>query len=226
MSNFKLAITVPTRGRPHNLERLAKAVKETCKLEYELFARIDEDDSSVYPELDNVTYVIGPRIFFTASLNELAKIASEQDFTHVAILGDDVLPETIGWDEIMVKSLPELGVAYGSDGLEHLHPPDLPTHVVVPMEMYRRLGWLGMPTSRHLFLDNAWRELGRLTEFIYHPDVKLSHLHRWNKAAPDDKTYREANDKQKREDDRIAFETWRDGDGLQIAKQALSNNNG
>jgi hypothetical protein len=221
MNNFKLAITVPTRGRPHNLERLAKAVKETCKLEYELFARIDEDDPSVYPKLDNVTYVIGPRIFFTASLNELAKIASEQDFTHVAILGDDVLPETIGWDEIMVKSLPELGVAYGSDGLEHLHPPDLPTHVVVPMEMYRRLGWLGMPTSRHLFLDNAWRELGRLTEFIYHPDVKLSHLHRWNKAAPDDKTYREANDKQKREDDRIAFETWRDGDGLQIAKQAL-----
>jgi hypothetical protein len=221
MSNFKLAITVPTRGRPHNLERLAKAVKETCKLEYELFARIDEDDSSLYPELDNVTYVVGPRIFFTASLNELAKIASEQDFTHVAILGDDVLPETIGWDEIMVKSLPELGVAYGSDGLEHLHPPDLPTHVVVPMEMYRRLGWLGMPTSRHLFLDNAWRELGRLTEFIYHPDVKLSHLHRWNRAAPDDKTYREANDKQKREDDRIAFETWRDGDGLQIAKQAL-----
>jgi hypothetical protein len=221
MSNFKLAITVPTRGRPHNLERLAKAVKETCKLEYELFARIDEDDSSVYPELDNVTYVVGPRIFFTASLNELAKIASEQDFTHVAILGDDVLPETIGWDEIMVKSLPELGVAYGSDGLEHLHPPDLPTHVVVPIEMYRRLGWLGMPTSRHLFLDNAWRELGRLTEFIYHPDVKLSHLHRWNKAAPDDKTYREANDKQKREDDRIAFETWRDGDGLQIAKEAL-----
>jgi hypothetical protein len=221
MSDFKLAITVPTRGRPHNLERLAKAVKETCKLDYELFARIDDDDTSVYPELDNVTYVVGPRIFFTASLNELAKIASEQNFTHVAILGDDVLPETIGWDEIMVKSLPELGVAYGSDGLEHLHPPDLPTHVVVPMEMYRRLGWLGMPTSRHLFLDNAWRELGRLTEFIYHPDVKLSHLHRWNKAAPDDKTYREANDKQKREDDRIAFETWRDGIGLQIAKEAL-----
>jgi hypothetical protein len=221
MSDFKLAITVPTRGRPHNLERLAKAVKETCKLDYELFARIDDDDTSVYPELDNVTYVVGPRIFFTASLNELAKIASEQNFTHVAILGDDVLPETIGWDEIMVKSLPELGVAYGSDGLEHLHPPDLPTHVVVPMEMYRRLGWLGMPTSRHLFLDNAWRELGRLTEFIYHPDVKLSHLHRWNRAAPDDKTYQEANDKQKREDDRIAFETWRDGDGLQIAKKAL-----
>jgi hypothetical protein len=223
MSNFKLAITVPTRGRPHNLERLAKAVKETCKLEYELFARIDEDDPSVYPDLDNVTYIVGPRIFFTASLNELAELVSRSDFTHVAILGDDVLPETVGWDELMVKALPELGVVYGSDGLEHLHGQDLPTHVVVPMEMYRRLGWLGLPTSRHLFLDNAWRELGKLTEFIYLPEVKLSHLHRWNKAAPDDQTYQEANDKIKRDLDRIAFEEWRDGPGLQEAKRLLTN---
>jgi hypothetical protein len=221
MNNFKLAITVPTRGRPHNLERLAKAVKETCTLDYEILARIDEDDDHIYPALEKVRYITGPRIFFTASLNELAEIASEEDFTHVAILGDDVVPETNGWDEVMVQSLPELGVAYGSDGLEHLHGQDLPTHVVVPMEMYRRLGWLGMPTSRHLFLDNAWRELGKLTKFIYHPDVKLSHLHRWNKTAPDDQTYQEANDKIKRDLDRIAFEEWRDGSGLEEAKRLL-----
>jgi hypothetical protein len=57
---------------------------------------------------------------------------------------------------------------------------------------------------------------------IYLPEVKLSHLHRWNKAAPDDKTYQEANDKKKREDDRLAFETWRDGPGLQEAKRLLT----
>ena len=221
MSQIKLAVAVPTRNRPHNLKRLANALKETCTVEYQLFARVDNDDTSEYPELHNTTYIVGERIFYANSVNEVTERAMKDGFTHVAILGDDVLPETVGWDEIMVNSLPELGVAYGSDGLEHLHPPDLPTHVVVPMEMYRRLGWLGMPTSRHLFLDNAWRELGRLTKFIYHPDVKLSHLHRWNKAAPDDKTYQEANNKKKREDDRIAFETWRDGEGLQIAKRAL-----
>jgi hypothetical protein len=115
MTKIRLAITVPTRGRPHNLERLAKAAKETCKLDYEILARIDEDDKSVYPALEKVRYITGPRIFFTASLNELAEIASKENFTHVAILGDDVLPETIGWDETMVKALPELGVVYGSD---------------------------------------------------------------------------------------------------------------
>ena len=221
MNNFKLAITVPTRGRPHNLERLSRAAAETCKTNYHILARIDDDDKSVYPELDNVTYIKGPRIFFTNSLNELAEIAMNEGYTHIAILGDDVLPETDGWDEKMISALPELGVVYGSDGLEHLHGQDLPTHVIVPTEMYRRLGWIGLPTSRHLFCDNVWRELGKLTEFIYLPDVKLSHLHRWNKAAPDDQTYREANDKIKREKDRLAFETWRNGEGLVEARKAL-----
>jgi hypothetical protein len=221
MNDFKLAITVPTRGRPHNLTRLAKAAKETCTVDYHIFARIDSDDRSVYPELDNVTYVEGPRIFFTSSLNELAEIAMNEGYTHIAILGDDVLPETHGWDEKMISALPKLGVVYGSDGLEDLHGPDLPTHVIVPTEMYRRLGWIGLPGSRHLFCDNTWRELGKLTKFIYLPDVKLTHLHRWNNTAPDDTTYEEANDKVKRDLDRAAFENWRDGPGLIEAKKAL-----
>lgn len=222
MDKIKLAITVPTRGRPHNLERLSAAIKETCAVDYEILARLDDDDESKYPELDNVRYFVGPRIFFSASLNELAEVAMNEGFTHMAILGDDVLPETVGWDAELIKALPELGVAYGSDGLENLHGPELPTHVVVPVEMYKRLGWIGLPALRHLFCDNVWRELGKMTSFIYLPHVKLTHLHRWNKSAPDDNTYREANDKEKREADKKAFETWKNGPGLVEARKALS----
>lgn len=221
MTKSKLAITVPTRGRPHNLKRLAEAARKTCTTDYEIFARLDDDDTAEYPPLDNVTYIVGPRIFFAASLNELSAIAAEKGFTHIAILGDDVLPETKGWDEAMINALPDLGVAYGSDGLENLHGQDLPTHVVVPIEMYKRLGWLGLPTLRHLFCDNVWRELGKMTTFKYLPNVKLTHLHRWNQTAPDDKTYQEANDKIKRDLDKAAFEAWRDGSGLLEAKAAL-----
>lgn len=223
----KLAIAVPSRGRPHNIRRLADALAKTCTTEYTLLVRIDHDDPEVnnYLKMADFDIVVGPREYFTASVNELAKIADEQDFTHIAILGDDVLPETVGWDEKMIAALNnKLGVVYGSDGLEHLHGEDLPTHVVVPIEMYQKLGWIGLPASRHLFLDNAWRELGKLTRFIYLKDVKLTHLHRWNKAAPNDQTYEEANDKIKREEDRIAFETWRDGDGLIEARKALLGN--
>jgi len=224
MSDIKLAVAVPSRGRPHNLKRLSEALKKTCTGEYTLFARLDKDDHTLpeYLQIDDVEFVVDNRIFFTSSVNELAEIASIDGYTHIAILGDDVLPETVGWDEKMIAALNgKLGVVYGSDGLEHLHGQDLPTHVVVPIEMYQKLGWIGLPTSRHLFLDNAWRELGKLTQFIYMPDVKLSHLHRWNKAAPNDQTYEEANDKVKREHDKRAFEDWRDGKGLEDAKKAL-----
>jgi hypothetical protein len=223
----KLAIAVPSRGRPHNLKRLSDALKNTCIGNYQLMARLDKDDPALgeYLELDDIQFLVGDRIFFTSSVNELAQIADEEEYTHIAILGDDVLPETVGWDEKMISALNgELGVVYGSDGLEDLHGPDLPTHVVVPIEMYQKLGWIGLPTSRHLFLDNAWRELGKITNFIYLKDVKLTHLHRWNKSAPNDETYEEANDKIKREHDRLAFETWRDGEGLIEARKALLGN--
>ena len=223
IKNTKIAIAVPTRGRPHNLRRLAKALEETCTTDYELMVRLDNDDEAEYERLDGVTYLVGPRIFFAASVNELAKDASNRGFTHLAILGDDVLPETVGWDEKLIGSLDGLGVAYGSDGLEHLHGEDLPTHVVVPIEMYQRLGWIGLPTLRHLFCDNVWRELGKATKFVYNADVKLSHLHRWNNAAPDDKTYQEANDKVKRDKDKRAFENWKNGAGLITAKRALQD---
>ena len=224
MSDIKLAIAVPSRGRPHNLKRLSEALKKTCTGEYTLFARLDNDDHTLpeYLQIEDVEFMVDNRIFFTSSVNELAEVASIEGYTHIAILGDDVLPETVGWDEKMIAALDgKLGVVYGSDGLEHLHGADLPTHVAVPIEMYQKLGWIGLPTSRHLFLDNAWRELGKLTQFIYLPGVKLSHLHRWNKAAPNDQTYEEANDKVKREHDKRAFEDWRDGKGLEDAKKAL-----
>lgn len=221
MDKIKLAILVPTRGRPKNLARLSKAAQKTCTTEYEIFARLDSDDQSKYTDLPGVRYIIGDRIFFAASMNEVAALAEAEGFTHLALLGDDVLPETVGWDIKLIESLGGLGVAYGSDGLEHLHGPDLPTHVVVPIEMYKRLGWIALPALRHLFCDNVWRELGKITNLVYMKDVKLTHLHRWNKKAPNDKTYEEANEKTKRENDRLAFETWRDREGLVVAKAAL-----
>lgn len=221
MQRLELAVLAPSRGRPQNIMRLSEAVARTTVLPCHIFVRLDDDDSSEYPELANVTYFKGKRIFYAASLNELAEVAKKQGYTHLALLGDDVVPETVGWDKTLMESVLELGVAYGSDGLEHLHGADLPTHVVMPMEMYSRLGWVGMPKLRHLFCDNVWRELGNLTKLNYHSDVKLSHYHRWNKKAADDDTYRQANDKKKREADRQAFEDWKNGDGLREAAEAL-----
>ena len=46
----KLAVAVPSRGRPHNLKRLIEALENTCTGDYKVFARVDMDD----PELEGI----------------------------------------------------------------------------------------------------------------------------------------------------------------------------
>lgn len=221
-----LAVLVPSRGRPTNLARLVEAINSTKAGNVSVYTRLDDDDPKLadYLALEvPITVTVGPRVFYAASLNELAKQAAADGATHLAMFGDDVLPETAGWDRLLVAALKErLGVAYGSDGLEHLHGVDLPTHYVTNVDVYNRLGWLALRTIRHLFLDNVARDIGQaLNNFVYLPEVKLTHLHRWNGAAPDDATYREANDKIKRRRDRNAYLAWRHGNGYDEALNAL-----
>lgn len=220
-----LAVLVPSRGRPDNVRRLSHALEETVTIPYTLWLRLDNDDPTheQYPVDEGIITLIGDRVFFAASVNELAERAIQRGATHLAILGDDVVPETPGWDTRLIAALHgRLGVAYGSDGLEHLHGPELPTHVLVPAELFTRLGWIALPELRHLFCDNVWRALGEgLGNFAYRPEVKLTHLHPWAKKAPSDKTYAEANDGRMRALDKKTFEDWRAGVGYREAMKAL-----
>lgn len=220
-----LAILCPSRGRPDNLVRLRDAVNATTT-DARIYTRVDDDDPHVdeYATIPGVTMYRGPRIFYGASVNELARHAVNDGATHLAMFGDDVVPQTDGWDRMLIDALGgRLGIAYGDDGLRDKHAPDLPTHYVTQAEVFTRLGWLVLPTLRHLFADDVARELGKgLNNLVYVDEVKLEHRHRWVGKAPDDLTYREANDKRKREIDRHAYQAWRSGGGYRDALGALT----
>lgn len=183
-----LGILLPTRGRPDNLDRFITAVGGTAD-DWHLYVRLDDDDSEMARYLEvlddcgwdgHVSAFFGERVGFSASLNELAAHADRDGMSHVSMFGDDVVPVTEHWDTLLVESLGEdLGVAYGDDGLRNKHHPDLPTHYITQVEVYRRLGYLSPPTLRHLFLDNAARDIGRaLKNFVFVP-VEIKHLHPW-----------------------------------------------
>lgn len=194
-----LGILLPTRGRPDNLARFFSAVEATAD-DWHLYLRLDTDDPAA-PAYDKVltqrhphiSAFHGPRIGFAASLNEMAARAEKDGVSHVGMFGDDVVPETPHWDTRLIEGLGEdLGVAYGDDGLRNKHAPDLPTHYITQIEVYRRLGYLAPPTIRHLFLDNVARDVGRyLKNFVFVP-VKIRHLHPWIEGEHlDDTTYKE-----------------------------------
>lgn len=223
-----LAVLVPSRGRPANLDRMVAAIDATVTGDCLVYAYVDDDDPTLRKYRarfagSGVQLAVGRRVFYGAAVNHLAALAVADGATHLAMFGDDVLPETVGWDRLLIDALGDrLGIAYGDDGLRDKHAPDLPTHYVTQAEVFHRLGWMVLPTLRHLFADNVAREIGRgLDNLVYVPEAKLTHLHRWNRKAPDDQTYREANDKRKREADRLAFEKWRDGPERAAAVEAL-----
>lgn len=221
-----IGILVPSRGRPQNLRRLIAAIAQTASGDYCIYTRVDDDDPTLadYVTIEGAVITTGPRVFFGPSLNELWPLADADGCTHLAMFGDDVVPETVGWDRLLVDALGDrLGVAYGSDGLEHKHSSDLPTHYVMQTEIARRLGWFYLPTLEHLFGDDVAREIGKgLGNFQYVPTAKLSHMHRWAGLAPDDLTYQEANSRARYRHDRAAFQAWRDGGGLAQALAALA----
>lgn len=208
-----LGILVPSRGRPGNLRRLIDAISTTATGEVRIYTRVDDDDPTrdEYLALEGVHITTGPRIYYGPSLNQLAPIADRDRCDHLAMFGDDVVPEIAGWDELLIDALDgRLGVAYGSDGLEHKHARDLPTHYVTQTEISRRLGWFAPPTMRHLFLDNVARDLGKgLGNFVYVPEAKIRHLHPWAGLAERDQTYREGgSNKRVRQADELAYRRW------------------
>lgn len=212
-----LAILLPTRGRPENLVRFITAVENTAK-DYHIYLRLDVDDPAAaeYDEIggmdhQRISAYHGDRIGFGASLNELAFYAERDGCSHLAMMGDDVVPVTPGWDVALVEALGDrLGVAYGDDGLREKHSPDLPTHYVTQTEVYRRLGYLAPPTIRHLFLDNVARDVGRyLDHFVFVP-VKITHHHPWIDGEHlHDATYAEGGrNPQIRKEDEKAYRLW------------------
>lgn len=211
-----LGILLPSRGRVANLRRFLEAHQKTAE-NSTVYVRIDNDDpalndyTNLLIEYPQAASVIGPRVGFAASINELAKIAAEDGMTHLGMFGDDVLPITSGWDVLLVLGLGgRLGVAYGDDGLMDKHAHDLPTHYVTQTEVYQRLGYLAPPGIKHLFLDNVAREIGRYLDNFQFVPVKLRHLHPWAEGEElHDRTYAEGGRNTRlRRTDRAIYLQW------------------
>ena len=213
-----LGILLPTRGRPDNLDRFLRAVKDSAG-DSHVYLRLDNDDpeAPMYDKVlnlhgdNNVSVYHGDRVGFGPSLNELAAHAEGHGISHLGMFGDDVVPMSLDWDLGLVAALNNrLGVSFGDDGLRKKHAPDLPTHYVTQTEVYRRLGYLSPPGFKHLFLDNVARDIGRaLKNFVFVP-VRIRHMHPWAEGEHlHDTTYAEGGrNPEIRKADAAAYSRW------------------
>lgn len=215
-----LLVIVPTRGRPQNAARLAKAFEETESLNAELVFVADHDD----PELP-AYHLAAPRLLvytgqtgtgMVASLNWAASLYADV-YDYLGFMGDDHLPRTRGWDAHVLGALDamEPRVAYGDDLLQG---GALPTAAFLPSRLVRALGYMAPPALRHLYVDNFWLELGQhLGGLRYLPQVVIEHVHPAAGKTPMDERYQAVNSTEADMLDRQAWRLFRDGDGFAAA---------
>lgn len=188
----RMVVVVPSRGRPHNVARLAQAWRDTGATA-DLSVLVDADDETLpgYQALGLPALHVGPRQRIGPLLNQWAPLLAK-GYDVVGFMGDDHVPRTPGWDARVLDASTPWTVVYGDDLLQG---QNLPTAVFQGAGLVRTLGRFNPPGCDHLYLDNYWKTLGeRLGTLVWLPDVVIEHVHYLNGKAPEDDLYREVND--------------------------------
>lgn len=214
-----LVVIVPSRGRPAAVAELADAFAKTCTADTVLFVANDSDD----PELDRYAAAgygrwVGPHQSMVAAVNDAVPVALGLEFPFaVGFMGDDHRPRTHGWDTAYLVALREMGtgIVYGDDLLQRER---LPTQCAMTADIVRALGWMIPPRLIHMYADNFWLDLGRLTGRIrYLPEVVVEHLHPLAGKAEWDAGHLRVNDPAIHDKDRVAYARFKAEGGLAAA---------
>src|SRR5271166_5200043 len=150
-----LLVITPTRGRPHNIARLIKAMRETCKMKTHLVIGVDDDDPELpgYEKLheqyggESFTMLTGPRKGLTEWTNDIAVIYVDE-YPFLASLGDDHVPRTPGWDKALIRAIFNMGGTGFSYPWDYTRE-DIPEAVVMSSGIVKALGWMAMPDLSH-----------------------------------------------------------------------------
>lgn len=183
---------------------------------------VDEDD----PELDGYasatrfarygpeTVLMVLRMEETGNLTRASntaslRIAAEDPDAIIGNLGDDQIARTPGWDKMVAGAMTEPGFVHGNDLFQREALPC--GGIFIHASIVAALGWYALPVCEHLFIDNAWGDLGRgIGRLTYLPDMVFEHVHPFAGKAEWDEGYERANNREIVDRDRTAYETWRE----------------
>ncbi len=211
---MKMCVVVPSRGRPENADRLAKAFKDT-NTEADLYFVIDNDDPKWDEYAKNKNLQLLPADNKTGgcanSLNTgavyLLDFSNYPLYDYFVFMGDDHIPRTQNWDKAFIQALGiNTGIVYGDDLLQGAN---LPTAFGMSRDLVVELQGMTFPGCVHLFFDNFVKQLGLDLNYLkYLPDVIIEHLHPVAGKAEMDEGYARVNQPKWYEKDLLALQQY------------------
>lgn len=230
MKYNRTVVITPTRSRPENFARMVESCQAMSAGGVDIYAGIDEDDPKL-KEYSNIKTTFGYLRFYTDTrqslsgwTNYLAEMALESlgEDIYLVSMGDDHIVKTSFWEVklmAMLRLLDGPGFAYGDD---LMNGSGLCTCWMVHGRVVSALGWMMLPTCKHMYVDNAIMELGQESNRIsYVPNVTIEHLHPVIKKSEMDETYLDAEPNYVT--DLEQFRNWRYGPKFQKDVETLKN---
>jgi hypothetical protein len=202
----KLLTICPTRGRLNVLRNMVDSFVKTSVVS-DLILCVDSDDPEVceYRSLPCQIKVFEGRLTTTEMINRTWRAVEK--YPYYSVTNDDFLYLTQGWDEKLIAAIGETGIAYGNDLLQGER---LPTTSVISANIVLALGWLQMPTLKHLYGDEVWKHIGKeLGILTYVDEVEIEHRHWIKDKSRMDETYKRTNSQELYGKDGSAFSLWK-----------------
>lgn len=226
----RLAVIVPTRGRPDNIRKVISAWDFTNAWDVaDLVLAVDADDPEIQGYRDVVAETDNPdtgeplirMVTFpgwqpmVTKLNATAvMLADEAEYLALGFAGDDHLPQTINWAKTYLSELRALGtgMVYGDDGYQGRK---LSTEWAITADAVRALGKMVPAPVDHMYCDNAIMDLFEGAGALKHlPAIRIEHMHPIAGKADNDEQYRRVNSSGQFKKDRAAYESWKNGQRL------------
>ena len=216
-------VIIPSRGRPDNVARTVEQLQLHSKIS-DICVAIDDDETDLYPRIDNVIYEVNPRLRMNGTLNLVANKYVD-DYKTIYFMGDDHVVRTEGWDEKLYAPIKARGhgISYGDDLFQR---QDLATAVMMSTNIIKPLGFMAPPKLIHLYMDNFWMTVGQALDAIdYIPEATIEHMHYLNGKSSPDAGYAEVNSSEVYTHDKQVFdeyvETQLKDDVLKVAASLL-----
>lgn len=195
-----ISILIPTRKRPHNIQKLWDSIVRTVHnpIDIELVLYIDEDDKSYKNLKMPHKKVNGERIVLSDMWNVCAKEATNDIMMYC---GDDVLFRTKNWDRTVINTFDryedKIGFVFGRDG--SVHDGKYGTHGFVHRNWFNALGYICPPVFSGDFSDTWINDVARMVDRHIHIDILTEHMHPDFKKTELDDTYKEKYERMKRD---------------------------
>lgn len=195
---------LPSRSRPHNLQRLFDAwIKTGATTPVELCLDLDDP---CWPEYAQMGMPPGWHLVM-ANRHGLSCLYNDNYKRHpnepwYGFIADDVVPMTKDWDVRLIEEAGSNGMAVPAGG----HDANGAPHFVLGGDLVREIGWLSLPDLDRLYIDTVWQDIAEARDVLKRvPDVVLEHRHFSNGKALLDDTYRKRN----KFKDKLIYDKWR-----------------